>query len=95
MSCSMTQRSEAGEAGTSIPLSRVKYSSYHSVTALPINMINRTQINKYMHTLKQNAIEVQKPVPLSMIKKKLGQTQNKAQKSFQSIIVLTLKEIKL
>ena len=46
-----------------------------------------------MHTLKQNAIEVQKPVPLSKYdEKKQGRTQNKAKKSFQSNIELTLKE---
>ena len=45
-----------------------------------------------MHTLKQNAIEVQKPVPRFNYDEKQGQTQNKAQKSFESNIVLTLKE---
>ena len=88
MSCSRTQRSEAGEAETSIPLSRVKHSSHDQVTALPINMINRTQINKYMHSLKQNAVEVQKPAFLSKYDEKQGQTQNKAQTSFQSKMVL-------
>ena len=47
MSCSRTQRSDVGEPRTSIPLSRIKHSSYHYATALPINMNNRTQINKY------------------------------------------------
>ena len=54
-------------------------------------MINRTQINKYEHTLKQNAIEVQKPVPLSMMKK-TGPNTKQGPEGFQSIIVSTLKE---
>ena len=46
-----------------------------------------------MHKLKQYANEVHTPVPLSKYnEKKQGQKQNKAQKSFQSNIVLTLKE---
>ena len=46
-----------------------------------------------MHKLKQNANEVHTPVtPSTYNEKKQDQTQNKAQKSFQSNIVLTFKE---
>ena len=50
-------------------------------------------MNKYMHKLKQYTNEVHTPVTLfKYSEEKQAQTQNKAQKSFQSNIVITFKE---